>query len=269
MNFLHNFHPHAIAIQIGIFSVHWYGLILTAAFVIGFIITLHYSKQKQVQSDHLYNLFLLIIVFGIIGGRLAHILTDWGYYHDHFGDLYKIWHGGLAFHGVALAGLLTTYIYCRVKKISFWLIMDIIIVSVPLMQAIGRWGNYFNQELFGRPTNSAIGIPIDLVNRPAGFEQFSHFHPLFLYESFFDLAIFIILLVLFKKNKLKTGRLTLLFFILYSVVRFNLDFLRLEKASIGPLSWGQWVSIILIIMAIITWLLFNKKDSPFDTVKGV
>lgn len=261
MNFLHDFHPQAIAWHLGSISVHWYGLILTSAFVIGFLIALYTSKQKQVQSDHLYNLFLLLVVFGITGGRLFHVVNEWGYYQHHLGDVYKIWNGGLAFYGEVLAGLLTIYIYCRVKRISFWLITDIIILSVPLMQAIGRWGNYFNQELFGHPTNSGLGLPIDLANRPAGFEQFNYFQPLFLYESIIDLTIFGILFVLFKKNKLKAGRLTLLYLVLYSVVRFNLEFLRIDPASIGPLSWAQWVSIILVIGAVIFWFFLRKKDS--------
>jgi phosphatidylglycerol---prolipoprotein diacylglyceryl transferase len=261
MNFLHAIHPSAIAFHVGALTVHWYGIILSSAFIIGFFIASYTSKQKQVDRDHLYNLFLLLVVFGLIGGRIAHVITEWGYYQHHFADVVKVWQGGLAFHGVVFAGLITTYLYCRVKKISFWLITDVIIVAVPLMQALGRWGNYFNQELFGKPTSAAWGIPIDFINRPTDFQQFSFFHPLFLYESFFDLVIFAALFVLFRKNRFKTGRLTLLYFILYSVVRFSLDFLRLEPASIGPLSWGQWVSIVLVIGAVLFWFSLHKKDS--------
>jgi phosphatidylglycerol:prolipoprotein diacylglycerol transferase len=260
MNFLQTFHPPAIALHLGTITVHWYGIILASALIIGFLIALYTSKQKQVDREHLYNLFLLLVIFGVIGGRIAHVVTDWSYYRDHLIDIVKIWQGGLALHGVLVAGLVTVYFYSKAKKIYFWLMTDIIIVALPLMQALGRWGNYFNQELFGKPTGAAWGIPINLVNRPAGFEQFSYFHPLFLYESFLNLIIFVVLLVLFRKNRLPAGRLTLLYFILYSMVRFSLDFLRLEPASIGPLSWGQWASIVLVIGAIACWLFLCRKD---------
>jgi phosphatidylglycerol---prolipoprotein diacylglyceryl transferase len=261
MNFLHYFHPSAIAWHIGALSIHWYGIIIASALIIGFLIALYTSKQKQVQSDHLYNLFLLLVIFGVIGGRLAHIITDWSYYQQHLSEMIKIWHGGLAFHGVALAGLATAYVYCRAKKVPFWLLTDSIIVAVPLMQALGRWGNYFNQELFGQPTNSAWGIPIDWVNRPVGFQHEAFFQPLFLFESLLDLVIFVILLILFKKHKLTSGRLTLLYFVLYSVVRFCLDFIRLEPAKLGPLTWGQWISLVLFSAAIMLWVWLKKKTS--------
>lgn len=260
MNFLHDLHPSAIAFHISSLAIHWYGIILASSFLIGFLLVLHISKQKQVQSNHFYNLFLLLVVFGVIGGRLAHVLTEWGYYRDHLGDIVKIWQGGLALHGVLFAGLIVVFLYAKIKKLSGWLLTDVITVALPLMQAIGRWGNYFNQELFGKPTAGAWGIPIDFVNRPAGYEQFSYFHPLFLYESLLDFLIFFVLLVLFKKNKLATGRLTLLYFILYSTVRFCLDFLRLEPASLGPLSWGQWVSIVIVLSSMIIWIFYGRKQ---------
>jgi len=256
---LHDFHPAAVAFDLGPVSVRWYGLIMAAALIIGLIFALNFSKRKQIAQEHFYNLFFLLVVFGVVGGRLAHVITDWNFYHQHLIEAFKIWQGGLAFHGVILAGLLATFFYCRRKKIYFWSITDVIVLSVPLMQAIGRWGNYFNQELFGKPTPAAWGIPIDPASRPTGFEQYSYFHPLFLYESFLDLVIFIVLLVLFRKNKLGAGRLTLLYFMLYSLVRFSLDFLRIEPASIGPLSWGQWVSIIIFIIAVFAWVWLSRK----------
>ncbi len=261
---LHDIHPAAVAFELGHLSVRWYGLIIAIALIIGLIIALNFSKKRQIAKEHLYNLFFLLVVFGVLGGRLAHVMTDWSFYRQNLAEVLKIWQGGLAFHGVVLAGLLTVIFYGRRKKISFWALTDVIVPAVPLMQAIGRWGNYFNQELFGRPTHAAWGIPIDLANRPVGYEQFNYFHPLFLYESFFDLAIFIVLLVLFGKNRLKSGRLTLLYFILYSVVRFCLDFLRIEPASLGFLSWGQWVSIALVTAAILCWIWLKRKEKIRD-----
>lgn len=256
MIFLHSFHPGAIALTIGPLSVHWYGLLIVLGILAAFFVALYLAKRKQVDVNHFYNLFFYFIIFGLIGGRVAHVLVEWCYYKNHLADVYKIWQGGLAFYGVLIGCLLSLIIYCRIKKLSFWLLADILAVAAPLAQAIGRWGNYFNQEIVGKPTNLPWGLPIDLGKRPAGYETYQYFHPLFLYESIADIIIFMALLfIVSKKKSLKAGEMTLTYFILYSVARFFFDFLRAETVKIGPLVWTQWFSVMLIVvsLAILIW----------------
>lgn len=267
MNSFHTFHPQAIAFQLGSIGVHWYGIILAFAFISGFCLVIYTSKQKQVSTDHLYNLFLLLAVAGVAAGRLVYVAVEWSYYRQHLAEIFFIWQGGLTLYGVLAAGLITVWLYTRVKKIPFWLMTDVLVVAVPFLQAAGRWGNYFNQELFGQPTNSVTGIPIDVVNRPTGFEQYSYFQPLFLYESVLDVLIFIILLLFFRSGKLKEGRLTLLYFILYPTVRFFLDFLRIAPPSAGPLSLAQWVSLVLIVGAVTIWLIRRTKAESSNNTR--
>lgn len=262
MNFLYSFHPKAIAFSIGPLSIYWYGLFIVLGILLGFFISLYIAKKKQVSANYLYNLFFYFIISGLIGGRLAHVLSEWNYYKEHLSDIYKIWQGGLALHGVLFAGLVVAIIYTKIKKISFWSIGDIFAVSIPLAQAIGRWGNYFNQEIFGKPTDLAWGIPIDFIKRPNGFEAFEYFHPLFLYESVLNLIIFIILLFFINTKFANVGETTLLYFILYSLVRFFLDFLRIDPLSLGPLSVIQWVSILIITGCKIIFLVRRHQLKP-------
>lgn len=260
MNFLHSFQPKAIAFSVGSLDVHWYGLFLVIGIIIGFIIVLCFANKKQVNKDHFYNLFFYFIVFGIIGGRLAHVFGEWSYYTEHLSETYKIWLGGLSLHGVFLACLVVIIIYTKIKKLSFWLIADIVAIGIPLAQFIGRLGNYFNQEIFGKQTNLAWGIPIDLEKRPYGLLDQEYYHPLFLYESILDLIIFIFLILLSRTKFIRQGEILLIYAISYSAIRFCLDFLRIEVESAGPLSLIQWVSLLIIIVSIII-LIFRRKKA--------
>ncbi|MBU0964436.1 prolipoprotein diacylglyceryl transferase [Patescibacteria group bacterium] len=254
MNILHSAYPNYVAFSLFGLDIRWYGIILALAILIGFILILKIAKEKQVDTNHFYNLFFLFVFFGLVGGRLGHVIAEWSYYCTNLLQIPKIWEGGLAIHGVIIGSIITLFLYSRYKKISFWLISDIIIVILPLMQAIGRWGNYFNQEIFGTPSNSAWSIPIAQINRPAGFESYEFFHPLFLYESGLMLLVFLIMVLLFRSEKLKTGQLTLVYFILFSVVRFCLEFLRIEAPVVWWLNLGQWVSLLFFVMPLIILL---------------
>jgi len=267
MNFLHATSPQEIALSFGSVDIYWYGIFIALALVIGFAITYTYSKKKQMNTEHVFNLLFLIVVFGIIGGRIGHIIGDLGYYSDHPLELYKIWHGGLAIHGVLLASILVVYVYSRIQRLSFWLLADSIVFSLPLMQAIGRWGNYFNQELYGSPTDISWGIPIEVGRRTAAYATEQYFHPLFLYESILMLLVFICLVVTVRLVKLKTGTLTLLYFLIFPIIRFSLDFFRIEMLSIGPLLLTQWISILLFVTAAFLLILLYRPSSPKNNGK--
>ena len=246
-------YPEAILFSIGAVTVYWYGVILAVAIIVGLFIAHKNFEKKQVSTDHLYNLLFLLIIFGLIGGRIGHIIGEWGYYAASPSSIIKIWEGGLAIHGVLSAGLLVVYFYTRIKKLSFWLVVDSMIIALPLMQSIGRWGNYFNQELFGKPTEVAWGIPIALANRPFEYAGYEFFHPLFFYESILMLLVFAIIYYLFRQDQFHFGHYTLLYFILFGVIRFSLDFLRIDMFQIGPLLLTQWISIVIIALAIYIW----------------
>jgi len=252
MNFLHTYNPEPIALAIGSLDISWYGIFVALAVFIGFFIVNKLAKDKDssITSNHIIDLIMLFIIAGVVGGRIGHIIGDWEYYVDHLNEIIKIWQGGLAVHGVIVADLIAAIFYSRWKKISFWQITDLFVVIIPLMQSIVRWGNYFNQEIYGWPTSLPWGIPIDARYRLEGYLNDTYFHPVFLYESILMLGLFFIMLYLFKKKSFKVGMLTIIYFISFGVIRFALDFFKIDIIQIGPLLLTQWVSIIIVIFGI-------------------
>jgi len=258
--FLHNYIPNPIVFILGPVNVYWYGLLLAVALLIGYWLVGKLAKKRQLPVGIIESLYINLAVWGFIGARLYHVLGERRFYLDNPWQIFAFWQGGLAIHGALLAGLLVILYFAKKRQLNFWELGDVLAAPLILGQAIGRWGNYFNQELFGKPTNLPWGIPIDIANRPAGFEQFSFFHPTFLYESLWDLAVFAFLLRLFLKNRKKSGSIFWLYFVLYPLGRLGVEFLRVNAT---PLIFGArlplLVSAILVVVgAAMSWRSFRR-----------
>ncbi len=255
--FLHHFLPSRVLLSFGPITIYWYGIFIVAGILSAFALTLVLSKYYQLNKNKVFDLVFWLIIAGIAGARAYHIILEFPYYWAHPVEAIKIWHGGLAIHGAVLAGLGILFILAHRYKINFWLLASILAVSLPLGQAIGRWGNYFNQELFGRPTNLPWGIPIALANRPLGLEAFGYYHPTFLYESLGNLVIFFILLAMHKRwgkdrylSKKHSQLIVFSYFGLYSLLRFLLEYLRLDRTPVVfGWRWPQIISLFLIIIS--------------------
>lgn len=259
MNPLHYFQPNPVFFQIGNISIHYYGLIIVLAIFLGLWITTSLAEKRNLKPDDIFDLFFWTVIFGILGARLYQVfILNWDYYQNNLWDIFKIWQGGLAIHGAIIFGLITLLIWSRKKK-NFLRILDIGAPALALGQALGRWGNYFNQELFGRPVS--WGIPVDLENRLQGFENYEFFHPAFLYESILDFILFLILFFLAKKGA-RTGIPTLVYFLGYGLIRFFLEFIRIDPTLlVFGFRLPQIVSLILIISSLILfWPILHKKN---------
>lgn len=232
-------------------------------------------RRYQLPGQLFFDLVFYLVIFGFLGGRLWHVFSELSYYAQRPLDILKIWQGGLAIHGTIIAGVVVLYFYYRRHRqapnnVTWLLLLDIFSPLIALGQAIGRFGNYFNQELYGRPTDLPWGLPIDLAHRLPGWENFSHFHPIFLYESLWCLFIFIISMnfhrLRLKESESKQGTVPLLhcsivknpgtifflYLILYSLGRFLIGFLRIDpQASWLSLRLDQWVSVLFIFVGII------------------
>ena len=173
----------------------------------------------------------------------------------------NIRNGGLGIPGAVIGGAIALWIYCRKKKISFLTWADIIAPGVALAQAIGRWGNFFNQELYGKPTNLPWKIYIDPQHRVSGYQDYEYFHPLFLYESLWNLINMAILLWAARRFEkwLKPGDLFLFYMIMYSIGRFSLDFLRLDASQVGGINFNQ---TFVIFVALVSGLLIYLNHRP-------
>ena len=253
INWLHTNEPEAILGKLGGFEIHWYGLLIALGIVAGYLFVSALIKKYKININ-LDLLLIYLFICGLIGGRLYYVLYAWPLYQDNLLDIFKVWEGGLALHGDLIGGAIGLALFSWRYKFKFLKLADILVPGVALAQAIGRWGNYFNQELFGSPTTLPWGIPIKESLRPAAYQASVYFHPVFLYES---IANFFIFLTLFawhqfslKKKKLPNGFIFTFYIFIYSSVRFSLEFLRQDYSPfVGGFRWFQLMSLIAIIIS--------------------
>lgn len=269
INFLHSFLPTPVLVSFGSMHVYWYGLFVVLGVLAAMTVALRMAKKLNFSANKIFDFSFWVIVAGIFGARIYHVLLQWPYYSQNPNSIFKVWEGGMAIHGAMIGGLLVLFYFSWKEKINFWLLAAIFAPGIALGQAIGRWGNYFNQELFGTPTNLPWGIPINLMNRPINYISSEFFHPTFLYESLGDLAIFIILFVLiskFIKNKKSNYKIIFLsYLILYSALRFGTEFLRTDiTVLVFGFRWPQIFSLLIIIVSLILMFLpqKRKKETP-------
>lgn len=230
-------------------EVRWYGILMVLSFVIGGWLIRKWGMERGYKEEDLLDFTLTVILTAIVGARLYYVAFSWEHYQ---GDLMKIINlrgGGLAIHGGIIGGIIGGYIYCKRKKFNFWEMADLVAPALILGQAIGRWGNFINQEAHGGPTNLPWAITV------AGQKV----HPTFLYESLWNLAIFFYLLRK-RKNKEFHGQLILLHGILYSLGRVWIEGLRTDSLMLGPLRVAQVVSIGTILLFGGIYWYFKKKE---------
>lgn len=280
---------HSQHIQIGTVIIRYYGIIIVTAMLMATFVAVNIAKRSKRDPEHVYGALTWAIIPGIIGARLWFIFfppfsstqqgRDTAWYLQNFFDLNEggiaIWTGGLSIFGAVLGGLLGAYIYIRLNKLKFPAWLDIAAIVLPLGQAIGRWANWVNKELYGIPTGSSFGLQASLNETLGPWEipwqsipkaytdiQLYYgqgYHPLFLYESIWSFAAFIVLLLLFNRhrNKFRPGEFALLYVMQYAVIRYILEFLRIDLTVVGGINVSQAVCIIGFVVA--GALLFNSR----------
>ncbi|WP_308199740.1 prolipoprotein diacylglyceryl transferase [Aeromicrobium wangtongii] len=212
------------------------------------------------------------IPFGIIGARIYHVATDPELYFGegrNVTDVFLIWKGGLGIWGAVAGGALGAWIACRRYGVSFSAVADAVAPGLLVAQAIGRIGNYFNQELFGKPTDLPWALEIDPENRPAGYLDSATFHPTFLYELLWNLAAAALIIAIDRKVKLTGGRAFALYAMLYTSGRVWIESLRIDAANhIGPFRLNVWTSIIVFVLALIYFIAARRRTSSAEPVAG-
>ena len=241
--------PISSGFVLGPFSFHYYGLAIASGILASYLAAWILWPQERQLFD---RLILPLVVGGIIGARLGFVLTQLSYYLDNPVDIFILSQGGLSIHGALAGGALTLWLFVQGTKGSFWRLADRIAPLVALAQAVGRFGNFANQEAIGGPTSLPWKLSVAPLSRPLGFEHQAFFHPLFLYEALGSFFLFVLLTHLaLKGNKGKTpGWILGWYLVLYSSLRFGLEFIRLETIAWGWLTVAQWVSLGLIFVGI-------------------
>jgi phosphatidylglycerol:prolipoprotein diacylglycerol transferase len=244
--------------NIGPVTIHFYGIIIMlGALAASWLATVE-AKRRNIDPDLVWDMLPWLLIGGIIGARLWHVIfppasMGQDYYLIHPLQAFAIWNGGLGIYGAVIGGFVALIICLRIKKGSLLTWIDIIAPGLALAQAVGRWGNFVNQELYGLPTKLPWGIYIDPQHRLPGYEQYSYYHPLFLYESLCNLVNMGLLLVLGRKLKdwLKPGDLFLIYLVVYPVERFLLEFIRIDIAPVGTFDINQLMILVSVASAVI------------------
>jgi len=246
------------------FHIFFYGILITIGVIAAALLSQVEAKRRDLNPEIVWDLLFWVVLAGIVGARIWHIFTpppsmiEQGittkYYLTHPLAMIDIRKGGLGIPGAIIGGALALWIYSRNKKLVFLTWADIAAPGVALAQAIGRWGNFFNQELYGRPTNLPWKIYIDPAHRVAGFTNYDYYHPLFLYESLWNLLNMAILLWLGRRFQkwLKPGDLFFFYMIQYSIGRFLLEFLRLDASQVAGINFNQtFVAVVAVVAGLI------------------
>lgn len=241
--------PDPVAFTIFGAEIRWYGILIAIGFALAIFISYRRAPQYGIKSDTLLDFAIWLMPLSVIGARAYYVLFSW---KDYAGDpvsVFDIRSGGLAIHGGLIAGVLTAYIFCRVRKVSAIDLMDLIFPEVALGQAIGRWGNFFNSEAHGGPTDLPWAIEVDgeMV------------HPTFLYESVWCLLIFLFL-IWFSRRASFRGQIVTLYGMLYSVERFMVESLRTDSLMIGPLKQAQVISIAIFAVSLAAYVYLSGRD---------
>jgi phosphatidylglycerol:prolipoprotein diacylglycerol transferase len=242
--------PPLSSLQLGPVTIHFYGVIIASAILLCYTILLNIAKQKKLTADTIDKYFFTALPLSILGARLYHVTTNLNYYLVNPYEIFMIWKGGLGLYGGILTTILVFYFLSKKLNQNLLAMLDLIAIVLPLGQAIGRWGNYFNQELFGKPTSLPWALYIDNEYRPENYKQFNTFHPTFLYESLLNSINFIVLYVVNKKTSPKPGMITSLYLVNYGAIRLLIETLKIDPdtaSQIGPLRIPQYVSMAAIL----------------------
>lgn len=246
--------PDPIAFTIFGIEVRWYGVLIAAALLLGMLIAVKRAPKFNIKGDDILDFFIFLIPSVIIGARLYYVIFEWDYFSKHLSEIVMTWHGGLAIHGGIIAGVIVGLILCRVKKIRFFTLADTVIPALPIGQAIGRWGNYFNQEAHGTLTDLPWAIT---VNDPT--MGMIRVHPTFLYESIWNLLVFGFILFYEKHFKETDGELLFLYFALYSIGRFFIEGLRTDSLMFLNIRVAQLISLVLMAIGFGGLIYLRKK----------
>ena len=242
------------------FSVRWYGLFIATGMALAIMLAKYTCKYRGVNYDSLLDVVLISIPFGIIGARLYYVAFEFGYYKNNLTQIFDIRAGGLAIHGGILFALISAFIIAKHKKTSFLKMVDVAAPTIIIAQAIGRWGNFFNSEAHGD------AVSYDFIkNFPYFIQQGMHiggiyYNPTFLYESLWDFAVFIILMIILKRTK-KVGIVFFNYIGLYSIGRFFIEGLRTDSLMFGPIRIAQLVSLLGIIIWVgyLIFIIYRTK----------
>ena len=254
-----------IMIDLGFIQIYWYSFFLIIAFLIGGLLILREAKKQNIEEDFIVNLFFYTVPIAFLGARLYYVIFNFDYYSVNLVDIFKIWEGGLAIHGGMLASFLFIYYYTKKHQVSLFKTTDILVISLILGQAIGRWGNFFNGEAHGVETTLValqnLHLPSFIIK---GMYINGHYYvPTFLYESIWDFIGFLLLFFYRSMKTTKIGQTTGLYLVWYGVGRCMIEGMRTDSLMLGNIRMAQLVSIVTLVIGIVL-MIRGRKEKPYQ-----
>lgn len=260
------------SINVGGFKIAYYGIIIALAMLIGFSVVLHLAKKRNMNEDNFYDVFILVILLGIIGARAYYVIFNWDYYAIRPYEILDIRAGGLGIFGGIILTFIGLFVYCFIKKCNIIKIADLSVVGLAIGQGIGRWGNFFNMEAYGTYTNNIVAMRmnqkylddanIDLYQKMNIIEEnganYVQAHPTFLYESLLCLALAIVLIVVVKKFQKFDGEILAIYLLGYGIIRFCIESLRTDSLMFGSYKASQLVAIVCVLVGLLIFF-FNRR----------
>lgn len=239
-----------VAFQLGNLTVRWYGIIIAAAIMLALSLALRQAKRFRIKDDDLIDMFLIALPVSILFARLFFVVFKWDMFKNDLLGIFRVWEGGVAIYGAVIGAVLSLYIFSRIRKTDMWLMADFACVYLPLAQAIGRWGNFINQELYGTNTDLPWGMTGSIIQifPDQGVDPSMPVHPTFLYESLWNMLVFVILLRIRKHNKIRGGVFAS-YLALYSLGRFLAEMLRVDDFQAGAIRYNQAFALVVFIGA--------------------
>lgn len=266
--------PTFSSFEVGPFTLHMYALLILTGIIAAYLIGAYRFKAWGGDTNLLLDVVLWAVPIGIFGGRLFHVATHPGDYFGVYPDVIQtayhvvaVWEGGLAIYGALIAGVFGVWLGARFSKVRFVSVLDALAPGVLLAQAIGRWGNYFNQELFGEATDLPWGLAIPSSNAayPDNFPAGTLFHPTFLYEFLLNILGVILLLILDRRFKLRWGKMFASYLIVYSVIRFFVESIRLDPSGVFyGLRTNQWSAVAGIAIGLIVLYIQSRRHTGLE-----
>lgn len=257
-----------VAIDLGFVQIYWYSITMLTGVIVGSLLAYFEIKKHKINQEDFFNMVFYAIIFGLLGARIYYVLFNLDYYLNNLPEIFAVWNGGMAIHGAIIGGLLTMIYFCKKKKMPLLKVMDIGCVSLIIGQVIGRWGNFFNSEAHGGIVSLAflekLHLPKFIIN--GMYIDGNYYHPTFLYESFFNLICFIILLILRRNKKIKDGMLVSVYLVWYGILRFFIEALRTDSLMLGNIKVAKVISLSLIIFGIIL-MIKSRKNNIYNEVK--
>lgn len=256
-----------VFLEIGPITIYWYSIFILTAFVVGYFLATKEFKRHKLSLSFLNDYFFYLIPIVILGARIYYVIFEWSYYSQNLTQVFALWNGGLAIHGGVFAGIIFTIYYTKKHKINTLKLMDIAAPALILGQAIGRWGNFFNQEAYGPATtlSNLVDLPIPQFVIDGMRIGGTYYHPTFFYESMACLIGFTIIMIVRRIKKIKLGQISSIYFVTYGITRFFIEGMRQDSLMLGSIKVAQLVSLLMVLFGVVLFIKQMKSKQLYNS----